>query len=45
MNVYIQGIQLQIQNKTTVISANLLEFDYDLDLNFYDILRFCDISV
>ena len=33
------------QNKTKVISADLLEFDFDLDLNLYDIFRFCDISV
>ena len=32
-------------NKTKVISADLLEFDFDLDFNFYDIFRFCDISV
>ena len=25
------------RNKTKVISADLLEFDFDLDLNFYDI--------
>ena len=24
-------------NKTKVISANLLDFDFDLDLNFYEI--------
>ena len=27
-------------NKTKVISADLLEFDFDLDLNLYDILDF-----
>ena len=32
------------KNKTKVISADLLEFYFDLDLNFYDIFRFCDIS-
>ena len=33
------------ENKTKVISADLLEFNFDLDLNLYDIFRFCDISV
>ena len=33
------------KNKTKVTSANLLDLDLDLDLNFYDIFRFCDISV
>ena len=34
-----------IRNKTKVISADILEFDFDLDMSFYDILRFCEISV
>ena len=32
------------QNKTKVISVYLGKFYFDLDLNFYDILRVCDIS-
>ena len=32
-------------NKTKVISADILDFDFDLDLNFYDIFWFCDILV
>ena len=32
-------------NKTKVISADLLDFDLVLDLDFCDIFRFCDISV
>ena len=33
------------RNKTKVISANFLKFYFYLDLNFYDILRICKISV
>ena len=36
---------IHAQNKTKVISADLLEFNLDLDLNFFDIFRFCDILV
>ena len=31
-------------NKTKVISADLLNFDFDLDLDSWDIFKFCDIS-
>ena len=33
------------KNKTKVIRANLLDFDFNLDSDFEDIFRFCDISV
>ena len=32
-------------NKTNVIRADLLHFDFDLDVDFEDINRFCNISV
>ena len=31
------------KNKTKVIRANLMNFDYDLDLDFENFFRFCDI--
>ena len=34
-----------IENKTKVIFADLLDFDCDLDLDFKDIFKFCDIRV
>ena len=33
------------RNKTNVIRADLLDFDFELDVDFEDILGFCDISV
>jgi hypothetical protein len=36
---------LHCKNKTKVICADLLDFDCDLDLDFEEIFRFCDISV
>ena len=38
-----RGIALN-WNKTKVIRANLLDLDFDLDLDFEDIFRFCEIS-
>ena len=32
-------------NKTKVISADLLDFSFNSDLDFYDIFIFCDIPV
>ena len=43
--VFIKNNAFIYVNKTKVISAVFLEFDFDLDLNIYDIFRFCDISV
>ena len=42
---YFSNIQLlgNINDKTKMISADLLDFDLDLDFDLQDTFRFCDI--